>query len=39
MKALHSEIKMVRTGIHHNALDDAQSQAEHLISIIGGNNG
>jgi len=28
-----SEVKMVRDGTHHNALDDAVSQARHLIEI------
>lgn len=32
-KAIHPDIKMQRTGTHHNALDDARSQAEHLISL------
>jgi exodeoxyribonuclease VIII len=26
-------VKMVRSGTHHNALDDARSQAEHLVAI------
>lgn len=29
----HPEVPMRRTGTHHNALDDAQSQAEHLIAV------
>jgi exodeoxyribonuclease VIII len=33
VKAMHPEIKMERTGTHHNALDDAVSQAHHLIAI------
>lgn len=32
-KSYRPDIKMVRTGTHHNALDDARSQAEHLIRI------
>lgn len=28
-----SELKIARTGTHHNALDDAKSQALHLITI------
>ena len=33
IKAMYPEIKMNRKGTHHNALDDAISQAEHLIKI------
>jgi hypothetical protein len=33
MKAAYSDVKMPRTGTHHNALDDAISQANHLIEI------
>lgn len=33
LKAMHPEIKINRKGTHHNALDDAISQAEHLIEI------
>ena len=32
-KSYRPDIKMARTGTHHNALDDARSQAEHLIRI------
>ena len=32
-KSYRPGIKMARTGTHHNALDDARSQAEHLIRI------
>lgn len=32
-KSYRPDIKMVRSGTHHNALDDARSQAEHLIRI------
>ncbi len=35
IKALHPEVPMERTGTHHNALDDARSQAQHLIAMIG----
>jgi exodeoxyribonuclease VIII len=35
VKALHPEVPMERTGTHHNALDDAISQAKHLIVMIG----
>lgn len=34
VKALHPDMPMAkRTGTHHNALDDAISQAEHLITL------
>jgi exodeoxyribonuclease VIII len=32
-KGMYPEVKMVRSGTHHNALDDARSQAQHLIAI------
>lgn len=31
--AMHPSLKMVRTGTHHNALDDARSQANLLMQI------
>lgn len=34
MKAMRPDIRMERTGTHHNALHDAESQAEHLIRIF-----
>ena len=34
VKALHPEIKMERAGTHHNALDDARSQALHLMEML-----
>lgn len=34
IKALHPTIKMQRSGTHHNAVDDAESQARHLIAIL-----
>ncbi len=34
MKSLHPDVKMARTGTHHNAYDDAVSQANHLINIL-----
>ena len=37
VKALHPEIKMLRTGTHHNALDDARSQALHLLEMLSGS--
>ena len=33
MKNTNRDVKMQRQGTHHNALDDAISQAEHLIDI------
>lgn len=35
IKSLHRDIKLERTGTHHNALDDAISQARHLVAMIG----
>lgn len=34
LKNLRPDIEMVRTGTHHNALDDAISQAEHAVRLI-----
>jgi exodeoxyribonuclease VIII len=34
LKALHPEIPMERDGTHHHALDDARSQALHLMRIL-----
>lgn len=34
LKNLIPNIKLVRTGIYHNALDDAKSQAKHAIKIL-----
>lgn len=34
LKGLRPDIKMQRTGTHHNALDDAVSQAEHAVRIL-----
>ena len=33
VKSLHDDVKIKRSGIHHCAIDDAVSQAEHLIEI------
>ncbi len=33
IKNLFNDVEFERIGIHHNALDDAKSQAEHLIKI------
>lgn len=34
VKAMYPAIKMQRTGTYHNALDDAESQARHLIAML-----
>lgn len=34
VKALHRHVKLERTGTHHHALDDAISQAQHLIAML-----
>lgn len=34
IKNQHPNVKMARTGTHHNALDDAMSQANHLIQLL-----
>lgn len=34
MKSLNRDIQIQRTGTHHNALDDALSQAQHLVEIF-----
>ena len=34
MKAQHPAVKMQRNGTHHNAIDDAESQARHLIAMM-----
>ncbi len=34
VKALHRDVPMERLGTHHNALDDAISQALHLIAML-----
>jgi len=34
IKALNPDVHFSRIGIHHNALNDAQSQAHHLIEIM-----
>ena len=33
IKSAHPKVKMERSGLYHHALDDAISQAEHLIQI------
>jgi len=39
VKGMYPDVKMERSGTHHNALDDARSQAEHLIAINEASNG
>ena len=34
LKAMYPRIKPIRFGTHHNAVDDAHSQADHLIQIF-----
>lgn len=34
VKNLHPEVPMNRGGVHHNALDDAKSQALHLMAML-----
>ena len=34
LKGLAPEIKIARQGTHHNALDDAKSQAEHAVRLM-----
>jgi hypothetical protein len=34
MKYRAPDVKLVREGVHHNALDDAMSQAKHLQAIV-----
>ena len=38
MQNLRPEVPMARGGTHHNALDDAKSQATHLMAMIQGNS-
>jgi len=38
LKELHPHIKIERQGTHHNALDDATTQAQHLMQILKGMN-
>lgn len=35
MKSLRPDVPMPRAGTHHNALDDAKSQAMHLMALLG----
>jgi exodeoxyribonuclease VIII len=34
MKAQYPDIKLQRAGTHHNAIDDAISQADHLLAML-----
>ena len=34
VKAQHPTVKLVRVGTHHNAADDAESQARHMIAML-----
>ena len=34
VKNLFPDVKMERSGTHHNALDDARDQARHLMRIL-----
>ena len=34
LKSLHPQIEFVSQGVHHNALDDAKSQAMHAMQIL-----
>lgn len=34
LKSLAPSVKLVRQGVHHNALDDAKSQAEHAVRLM-----
>ena len=35
IKGLHPDVSLERVGTHHNALNDAESQAKHLCKIFG----
>lgn len=34
LKQMTPDIRIVRSGVHHNALDDAKSQAEHAVRLL-----
>lgn len=38
IKSMYPAVKMPRTGVHHNAIDDAKSQALHLMEIASTHN-
>lgn len=37
LKAMRPDVKMERTGTHHNAVDDATSQARHALALLAAN--
>lgn len=39
IKAMHPTIRLARKGIHHNALDDAKTQAIHANQLLGARHG
>ena len=39
VKNLYPDVPLARAGTHHNALDDAESQARHLMLILSGGGG
>lgn len=39
MKSLYPAVTLERTGTHHNALDDAEHQARHLLAILAAMRG
>ena len=36
VKALYPDVKVERVGVYHNAVDDAVTQAKHLVAMLGG---
>lgn len=36
VKALYPDVKSERVGVYHNAVDDAVTQAKHLVAMLGG---
>jgi hypothetical protein len=39
IKSLYKEVELAREGVYHNALDDAKTQAKHLLKIMEKCNG
>jgi exodeoxyribonuclease VIII len=37
IRAQHPGVKLERVGVHHNAADDAESQARHLLAMLNGS--
>lgn len=35
VKAMHPDILLARSGVHHKAVDDAHDQANHLLAMLG----